>query len=1101
MKHKFIKRSAASALTALMCAASIPAIPTAVFNTAYAASTGQTLSVGNGQNQHKEDNVDGYSYEIWLDTTGGSGSMTLGSGGTFNTEWSAQVSSGNFLARRGRNYDASKKATQYGNIVMDYAADYTASAQGNSRLCVYGWMKDPLVEYYIIEDWVNCCPSANGGSKTVTIDGAQYEIFQLDHTGPTILGDTRTFKQYFSVRKQKRTSGTITVSDHFKAWADAGWNIGNLTEVALNVEGWESSGKANVSKLTIGSEGGGSGFTAVETPQAGGNNSGFDMGSQGGFDWSNMGGNNGGFNMGDQGNIDWSGMAGGFNNTNNNIGSDAGNGGNAQSGLNAKIKGDIPTTVPAGAEKTGGCKVEKKTYNCKFTGGTKSCNVILPPNYNSSKKYPVMYVLHGIGGDENSMVSGMGVQELLTGLISSGQAEEMIIVLPSQFTSKNGNGGGFGIDQATCEAYDNFLYDISDSLIDFIEQNYSVKPGRENRAITGFSMGGREAIYIGLMRPDLFAYVGGACPAPGIVPGKDMFMEHPGCMTESEMKFRNVGPEPDVFMITGGTNDSVVGTFPSQYSEILTRNGVNHVYQSIPGGGHGADSVKPHLYTFMRYAFKGSAGASVSAPQQTTQAPVTQTPTTTTQAQQQNNEWNGWNIQPEQNNNWDQWSQQSGPNNDWNNQQQWNQQPEQNNQWDWQQQQPWDQQQWNQWNDWGQNQEWNQWNNNWDQWNNQQWDQWNSNNQWSQNVSMWGDANNSNSVDIADAVTIMQGIANPDKYGFNDQTLYNADVYQAGTGVTAQDATAIQRYLLQSSSQLPESYWGDWGNWTQSNSWDWNQWNQQGQQWDQPQQQQNNDWNNQNQWNQQQNFDWNNQNQWNQQQNFDQNNQNQQPAQTQTQTNVQVNQDLSGKKLVAISFDDGASATSRQDPAYRIMDALIKNNFHATFFYVGDWIKTNEQVQFAYKNGMEVANHTKSHPSLGSLSANEIRSEWEQCNSKLKSIIGAEPSHIMRLPYLDGGGQVKTALYDVPLISCGLDTQDWNGASADQIVNTIKSAAQNGTLQNQIVLCHENYAATAQAMETVLPWLKENGWEVVTVSEMFKANGKQLQGGQIYTRS
>ncbi|MCR5109916.1 MAG: polysaccharide deacetylase family protein, partial [Ruminococcus sp.] len=243
-------------------------------------------------------------------------------------------------------------------------------------------------------------------------------------------------------------------------------------------------------------------------------------------------------------------------------------------------------------------------------------------------------------------------------------------------------------------------------------------------------------------------------------------------------------------------------------------------------------------------------------------------------------------------------------------------------------------------------------------------------------------------------------------------------------------------------------------------------------------QQQNNDWN----------WGWNN-NDWNAQQ----------PA----NTDVQVSgvQDLTGKKLVAISFDDGASATSRQDPAYRIMDALIKNNFHATFFYVGDWIKTNEQVQFAYQNGMEVANHTKSHPSLGSLDAGTIRSEWEQCNSKLKSIIGAEPSHIMRLPYLDGGGQVKSALYDVPLISCGVDTKDWDGASADQIVNTIKSAAQNGTLQNQIVLCHENYASTAQAMETVLPWLKENGWEVVTVSEMFAANGKQLQGGQIYTRS
>ena len=109
-------------------------------NKAFTAS-GQKFSVGNGQTQHKGDNVDGYSYEIWLDNTGGSGSMTLGSGGSFSTEWSAAVSRGNFLARRGRNYDATKKATEYGPIVMDYAADYSASSQGNSRLCVYGWMK------------------------------------------------------------------------------------------------------------------------------------------------------------------------------------------------------------------------------------------------------------------------------------------------------------------------------------------------------------------------------------------------------------------------------------------------------------------------------------------------------------------------------------------------------------------------------------------------------------------------------------------------------------------------------------------------------------------------------------------------------------------------------------------------------------------------------------------------------------------------------------------------------------------------------------------------------------------------------------------------
>ena len=271
--------------------------------------------------------------------------------------------------------------------------------------------------------------------------------------------------------------------------------------------------------------------------------------------------------------------------------------------LNSKIKNDMPTSVPNGAEKSSQCKVEKKSYMCKYTGKTKNCNVILPPNYDPNKKYPVMYVLHGIMGSENDMVNGMGVQELMTGLMSSGQAEEFIVVTPNMFTSKTMNSPS-GINQQTCAEYDNFLYDISDSLIPFIEENYPVKTGRENRAITGFSMGGREAIYCGLMRPDLFGYVGGACPAPGITPGSDMFMQHPGCMQESEMKFRDVGPEPAVFMITGGTNDGTVGTFPKQYSDILTRNGVDHVYQSIPGGTHGADSVKPHLYTFMRYAFK-----------------------------------------------------------------------------------------------------------------------------------------------------------------------------------------------------------------------------------------------------------------------------------------------------------------------------------------------------------------------------------------------------------------------------------------------------------------------------------------------------------------
>ena len=414
------------------------------------------------------------------------------------------------------------------------------------------------------------------------------------------------------------------------------------------------------------------------------------------------------------GGMDWSGFAGGFNGGGANIGSDAGSGGNAQSGLNAEIKNDMPTTVPNGAEKSSQCKVENKTYTCKFTGKQKKCNVILPPNYSSSKKYNVMYVLHGIMGSENDMVNGMGVQELMTGLMSSGQAEEFIVVTPNMFTSKTMSGPS-GINQQTCAEYDNFLYDISDSLIPFIEENYSVKSGREYRAITGFSMGGREAIYCGLMRPDLFAYVGGACPAPGITPGSDMYMQHPGCMQESEMKFRDVGPEPYVFMITGGTNDGTVGTFPKQYSDILTRNGVNHVYQSIPGGGHGADSVKPHLYTFMRYAFKASEPAEVTTTTTTTAATTTTTSVTTVKQVDPKEELNS-------------------------------------------------------------------------------------------KVTKWGDVNCDGLVDMSDAVAIMQAIVNPNKYQLSPQSKYNADVYEAGSGVTTNDATIIQKYLLGLISSLPASY-------------------------------------------------------------------------------------------------------------------------------------------------------------------------------------------------------------------------------------------------------------------------------------------------------
>ena len=204
------------------------------------------------------------------------------------------------------------------------------------------------------------------------------------------------------------------------------------------------------------------------------------------------------------------------------------------------------------------------------------------------------------------------------------------------------------------------------------------------------------------------------------------------------------------------------------------------------------------------------------------------------------------------------------------------------------------------------------------------------------------------------------------------------------------------------------------------------------------------------------------------------------------------------KPMVAISFDDG---TSPSNSGYRIIDALADNDFRATFFYVGDWINSPDEVRYADSKGMEIANHTTTHPDLTQRDQQQIRSEFDTTYNKLKNIIGKEPSKLLRLPYLSSNPQVQQALYDVPMITCSIDTRDWDNASADQIVWTIQNAANNGSLDGAIVLCHETKTTTADAMERVLPWLRQNGYQVVTVTDMFAAKGKTLSGGQVYSKA
>lgn len=152
-----------------------------------------------------------------------------------------------------------------------------------------------------------------------------------------------------------------------------------------------------------------------------------------------------------------------------------------------------------------------------------------------------MYVNHGISGDENSMIGpDMCVVTIPANPALAGEAKKMIIISTSMFTSKTMDAPAMGgFTNEVIAAYDAFLDDLTKELMPYMEKNFPILTGRENTAITGFSMGGREALYIGISRPDLFGYIGGACPAPGIVPAVDMFMTHNGSMKESEFKIKD----------------------------------------------------------------------------------------------------------------------------------------------------------------------------------------------------------------------------------------------------------------------------------------------------------------------------------------------------------------------------------------------------------------------------------------------------------------------------------------------------------------------------------------------------------------------------------
>jgi enterochelin esterase-like enzyme len=283
----------------------------------------------------------------------------------------------------------------------------------------------------------------------------------------------------------------------------------------------------------------------------------------------------------------------------------------------------FPTLPPSGYDQVQSNishgQVNSIYYQSTATNSQRPAKVYLPPGYSTSKKYSVMYLLHGIGGSENDWTSGGGNANVIAdNLIAAGKINPSIIVMP------NCNATGTGIS----DGYENFTNDLINSLIPYVEKNYSVYTDRLHRAISGLSMGGGQSFNIGLPHLDLFPYVGAYSAAPNTYANSKLFPDG-GTAAKRQLK---------LLFISYGTNDSLIN-FGTGVHNYCDTNGIPNTYWLLQGKGHEWGVWKPSLWNFLQMA--GAAGytdydasTSTPTPTATTTSPtstpaITATPTPT----------------------------------------------------------------------------------------------------------------------------------------------------------------------------------------------------------------------------------------------------------------------------------------------------------------------------------------------------------------------------------------------------------------------------------------------------------------------------------------
>ncbi len=194
-------------------------------------------------------------------------------------------------------------------------------------------------------------------------------------------------------------------------------------------------------------------------------------------------------------------------------------------------------------------------------------------------------------------------------------------------------------------------------------------------------------------------------------------------------------------------------------------------------------------------------------------------------------------------------------------------------------------------------------------------------------------------------------------------------------------------------------------------------------------------------------------------------------------------------KLAALTFDDGPGPYTQ-----RLLDGLKERNVKVTFFLLGCNVENySDTVARAYREGHQIANHSYDHPDLTGLPLNDAKQQFQKTNDLLKEACGEGASYLLRSPYGSSTPDIRTAAA-APFVRWSVDTLDWE----DRDKEKLKQHLLNDTYDGAIVLMHDIYDSTVDGVLESIDLLKEQGYEFVTVRELFRRRGQPMENGEEY---